>query len=144
MSKKVVAINTDYAALKLHQQEAALKHKKKKNRPLGALLIPLIALCVIISMSLMSEYQNLQKKEALEATYIAKRDALKNEVKTKEADIKKLNNADFIEKYARSKYQYTKDGETVFQTPDLYDSFVDNAATKAADAANTDTTKESK
>ena len=43
---------------------------------------------------------------------------LKDEEETLNSDIKKLNDPDYVARYAREKYLYSKDGELIIRIPD--------------------------
>lgn len=53
---------------------------------------------------------NLEKKELREKIV-----SLEEEKKVLESDIKKLGNSDYIAKYVREKYFYSKDGELILR-----------------------------
>ena len=44
--------------------------------------------------------------------------SLKDEEEVLNSDIKKLNDPDYVARYAREKYLYSKDGELIIRIPD--------------------------
>lgn len=97
----------------------AKKHKLGRRRRNNFLLI-LGSLVIIFSITfsigrywveIVDKYQ--EKKElGKELT------SLKEKEEELQADAKKLQNPDYIARYAREKYSYSKDGEYVLQIPD--------------------------
>ena len=65
----------------------------------------------------------MQSRLELKAEYEKKSDALDKQLAIEKADIVKLKDPIFIEKYARLRY-YSKDGEKVFLIPELSDGGV--------------------
>ncbi len=97
----------------------AKKHKLGRRRRNSFLLI-LGSLVIIFSVTfsigrywveIVDKYQ--EKKElGKELT------SLKEKEEELQVDAKKLQNPDYIARYAREKYSYSKDGEYVLQIPD--------------------------
>lgn len=59
-------------------------------------------------------YHNIKTKRELEKKY----DSLLKEKEVLETDVVKLQDPDYVAKYAREKYLYTKDGELVIKIID--------------------------
>lgn len=59
-------------------------------------------------------YQKYQEKSTLEAQLVT----LKGEEEKLAVDAEKLEDPDYIARYAREKYYYSKDGEIIFRLPD--------------------------
>lgn len=60
-------------------------------------------------------YDNKKEKERLESVYTS----LLTDEANLEDDVKKLQDPEYVAKYAREKYLYTKDGEYVIDLSDL-------------------------
>lgn len=60
-------------------------------------------------------YNNKKEKERLESVYTS----LLNDEANLEDDVKKLQDPEYVAKYAREKYLYTKEGEYVIDLSDL-------------------------
>ena len=60
-------------------------------------------------------YNNKKEKERLESVYTS----LLTDEANLEDDVKKLQDPEYVAKYAREKYLYTKDGEYVIDLSDL-------------------------
>lgn len=99
---------------------AAKKHKKKKRkldfsklRGVAYLMVSVVLLGLLVS----DYYKTIetQKKEMAEVT--AQKEALEKEKAAIQLEIEMLNNEDYITRYARENYVFTKDGETVVILP---------------------------
>ena len=60
-------------------------------------------------------YHNKKEQERLESVYTS----LLNDEANLEDDVKKLQDPEYVAKYAREKYLYTKEGEYVIDLSDL-------------------------
>ena len=94
---------------------AKIKVKKKKSILLPALIIILLAFIVFGGFGYCREiYNKYQEKKALEKELIA----LKEKEKELKLDASKLQDPDYVARYAREKYFYSKDGEYVIKIPE--------------------------
>ncbi|GFH42638.1 hypothetical protein Hs30E_11890 [Lactococcus hodotermopsidis] len=118
--KKIVRLNNDYTNQRLNTLQTSYK-KVPKRKHLGLILITVILLMALPTINLVKSYETLQSRKALKAEYQEKSVALDKQVEIKKADIKKLKDPIFVEKYARAKFSYSKDGEKVFSIPELAD-----------------------
>lgn len=94
------------------------KVSKKAKRRMGLLTCLLIAVIVVLGTSFFSNWSTIvqNKKEAskLNAQYnelLDEEDSLKSEVV-------KLQDPDYVARYAREKYLYSKSGEIIIRIPD--------------------------
>ena len=78
---------------------------------------------VLPTINLVKSYQTLQSRLELKAKYEEKSVVLDKQLAIEKANIAKLKDPIFIEKYARLRY-YSKDGEKVFLIPELSDGGV--------------------
>ncbi len=94
--------------------------KKKKKRKIGPLLLSVISLIVIICTTYtigrywVDIYSKYQEKKELEQELTSLQDK-EEELKV---DVNKLQDADYIARYAREKYYYSKDGEYILRIPE--------------------------
>ncbi|GFH40502.1 FtsB family cell division protein [Lactococcus insecticola] len=121
--KKIVRLNNEFTNQRLNDIQTSYK-KAPKRKHLGLILVAVILVMALPAINLVKSYETLQSREALKTKYEAKSASLDKKIATKKADIVKLKNPIFIEKYARAKYYYSKDGEKVFSIPDLSDGGV--------------------
>lgn len=94
--------------------------KKKKRKSKKILLFVFFSFFVIFVMTFtvgkcwIEIYQKYQEKELLEK----KLKILKEKEKKLKLDASKLQNPDYIARYAREKYYYSKDGEIILKIPE--------------------------
>ena len=88
--------------------------KKDKRRifVLIVFLVPLLVLFVVNMFNYWSQiYKNIKEKEELEVTY---KNVLEQEENLK-TEIIKLQDPEYVARYAREKYLYSKDGEIIIK-----------------------------
>lgn len=111
MSKQVIQLNNEFTKVKNKEKFAPAP----KRKHLGFILVIAILLFSLASMSLIRSYQNLQTQVGLEQKAIKQHEALTKEVATKSEEIKKLQDPNFLQKFARSQ-GYSKSDEKIFET----------------------------
>ena len=82
------------------------------------LIVIFISIIGYLSYNLFSNVSkilNIKKEEKELNEKLAK---LKDEEDTLNSDIKKLKDPDYVARYAREKYMYSKDGELIIRIPD--------------------------
>ncbi len=90
----------------------ASKKDKRRIFILILFLIPLLVFFVANMFSYWSQiYKNVKEKEKLEVTY---KNVLEKEQNLK-TEITKLQDPDYVARYAREKYLYSKDGEIIIK-----------------------------
>ena len=96
------------------------KYKKKLKPRSSAIILGLGSIATIVLMTftigrywveIFDKYQEKQDLEK-ELTY------LKEKEEELQVDAEKLQNPDYVARYAREKYLYSKDGEIVLQIPE--------------------------
>ena len=120
--KKIVRLNNEFTTQQLNQMQQTNKQVPKR-RYLGLILVAVILVMVLPTINLVKSYQTLQSRLELKAKYEEKSVVLDKQLAIEKADIAKLKDPIFIEKYARLRY-YSKSGEKVFLIPELSDSGV--------------------
>ena len=120
--KKIVRLNNEFTAQQLNRIQTNNKQVPKR-RYLGLILVAVILVMILPTINLVKSYQTLQSRLELKAEYEKKSDALDKQLAIEKADIVKLKDPIFIEKYARLRY-YSKDCEKVFLIPELSDGGV--------------------
>lgn len=71
-----------------------------------------------LSYSFFSNVNKMIKMSNEKETLKDKLASLKEEEETLNSDIKKLKDPDYVARYAREKYLYSKDGELIIRIPD--------------------------
>lgn len=96
------------------------KSKAKKKLHLRMICLGLTSIFVIgattftIGKYWVEIYEKYQEKKELEQELIS----LKNKEKKLKVDANKLQDPDYIARYAREKYLYSKDGEFILKIPE--------------------------
>lgn len=94
--------------------------KKKKNVRVRLLLFFLVFGSIIGSLSY-SFFSNVSKIIEIKNEKVALKEKLvdlKGEEDKLNSDIKKLRDPEYVARYAREKYMYSKDGELIIRLPD--------------------------
>jgi len=90
----------------------ATKKDKRRILVLIVILIPLLVLFISnIWKYSVQILKNIETKKELDATY---KEKLKEEEKL-QSEIIKLQDSDYVARYAREKYLYSKDGEIIIK-----------------------------
>ncbi len=91
------------------------KASKKDKRRILLLIVILIPLLVLFLYNMgkygMQIYKNVKQKESLSLVY---KEKLEEEERL-QSEITKLQDPDYIARYAREKYLYSKDGEIIIK-----------------------------
>ena len=91
------------------------KRKAKKSLFLTLFLVVIVALMVVSTFSYCKEiYDKYKEKTELEK----KLAVLKKKEKELKLDASKLQNPDYVARYAREKYFYSKNGEYIIKIPE--------------------------
>ena len=96
------------------------KSKAKMKRRRRMLFLGLSSVIVIVATTFtigkywVEIYDKYQEKKTLEKELVA----LKNKEKKFKVDANKLQDPDYIARYAREKYLYSKDGEFILKIPE--------------------------
>lgn len=89
------------------------------RRHMGIVLVVSAMVLSFAALNLVSGYQDLKRNIALEKTYNEENDKLTQSIALKEKQVVKLQDDDYVAKYARAKYFYSRDGELIFNIPEL-------------------------
>ena len=96
------------------------KYRKKLRLRKRSIFLVLTSIFVIVFMTLtigkywVEIYDKYQEKRELEKELTA----LKEKEEELQVDANKLQNPDYVARYAREKYLYSKDGEYILQIPE--------------------------
>jgi len=97
---------------------AKKKKVKKKARRMVTFGVASFLLIILISITLFSVFTEIldkyKEKNELENQLIA----LEEKEKELENDVKKLEDPEYLARYAREKYFYSKDGELIIRIPE--------------------------
>lgn len=94
------------------------KKNKKAKRRICLFFIVFGAIIGSLSYSLFSNVQKIMEIRNEKKELKNKLVSLKDEEDVLNSDIKKLEDPDYIARYAREKYLYSKEGEIIIRLPD--------------------------
>lgn len=87
------------------------KITKKSRRRLFLIVTMTIAILMVFSFNVSRLFSQVMSKNKEAEELINKREELKDEESYLKVQVDKLNDPDYIARYAREKYLYSKDGE---------------------------------
>lgn len=96
------------------------KKKKKSKAKRRMLILGLSSIIIIIAMTFtigkywVEIFDKYREKKRLDKELLS----LKEKEEELKVDASKLQNPDYIARYAREKYRYSKDGEYILQIPE--------------------------
>lgn len=92
-----------------------VKKKAKRIATFGVLsIILVITICLTLFSVIIEIIDKYQEKNQLSTELIA----LQEQEKELETDVKKLEDPEYLARYAREKYFYSKDGELILRIPE--------------------------
>ena len=97
----------------------ATKKKTTKLKYRMCLFVPVCLLLLITIFATIGSYwlqitAKYQEKKQLEEQILA----LKEKAESLRVDVERLEDPDYVARYAREKYMYSKDGEIILRLPD--------------------------
>lgn len=98
-----------------------MKKKKYMKKAKGRILVMFVFFGAIISTLGYTLISNLQQINDMRKEKVALKEEendLKEEEKSLEADIARLSDSEYIARYAREKYFYSKEGELILRIDD--------------------------
>ena len=119
MSKNIVQLNNQYIQDENQRRRYLEEERRKKNRFMGWGLILVMLLFILPTYNLVQSYQTLLERRQKLVELQEKYDELSKEKEYQENLSKRLKDDDYAAKYARAKYFYAKEGETIYNIPDL-------------------------
>ena len=119
MARNIVQLNNRYIQDENQHRRYLEQERRKKNRFMGWVLILMILLFILPTYNLVQSYQTLLERRQKLVELQEKYDELSREKEYQENLSKRLKDDDYAAKYARAKYFYAKEGETIYNIPDL-------------------------
>ena len=119
MSKNIVQLNNQYIQDENQRRRYLEEERRKKNRFMGWVLILVMLLFILPTYNLVQSYQTLLERRQKLVELQEKYDELSKEKEYQENLSKRLKDDDYAAKYARAKYFYAKEGEIIYNIPDL-------------------------
>ena len=120
---KIKQLDNDYIRQVATDEHGQAQHVAQVRRRRFILIVAVFgALILFFGFQLINTRSNLHQVNRQVATSQVKLKKVQQKNNQLESQIKQLNNKDYLQKLLRSKYDYTKSGETVYSLPN------DNAA----------------
>lgn len=115
----ILQLNNSFIQSERKKSHTQIKERQKKNRFTGSILVLVIFLFMLPTYNLVGSYHDLQEQEKKLQELQQQYASLNKEQKKESAMIAKLQDEDYAAKYVRAKYQYSKEGEFVYNIPGL-------------------------
>lgn len=116
---KIVQINNPFIRgenlKKRYEQEA----DRRKNRFLGVTMVLIVLLFILPTYNMVATFVQIEGKKAEIEQLKKDYQAVEDETKRQQELARRLQNDEYVEKYARAKYYYSLEGEVVYLLPDL-------------------------
>ena len=119
MSKNIVQMNNSFIQNEHQRRRYLMKERQKRNRFMGWVLILMILLFILPTYNLAQSYDQLLQRRQQLTELKEQYQNLSDEKDKESAFAAKLKDEDYVAKYARAKYSFSKDGEYVYTIPDL-------------------------
>ncbi|KXT77784.1 FtsB family cell division protein [Streptococcus sp. DD13] len=115
----VLQMNNHFIQEEIKKRRQDERENRKRNRFMGIILIFAVFLFILPTFNLVQSYQELQSHHQQLAVLKRENEKLTAKHLEEQALVKKLEDNDFALKYVRAKYQYSKEGEFVYNIPGL-------------------------
>lgn len=116
---KIVQINNSYIQNQREKSKLTLAEKRQKNRFMASILILVVFLFILPTYNLVQSYQTLKDRESQLVELENQYQNLVAEQEERADLVKQLENEDFAAKYVRAKYQWSKEGEFIYNIPGI-------------------------
>ncbi|GAB2025572.1 septum formation initiator family protein [Lactovum odontotermitis] len=110
----VLRLNNEYTNRQLEKQRRASTPRRKY---LGLILITVVIVLAIPTYGLVKSFQTLEKAKATNVQTISESKEVKYKVTSQSELIQNMQNSFYMQKYARSRYLYTRANEKIFTVP---------------------------
>ena len=116
---EIISETNDYIdnANQEHRLERA--EHEQRNRFMGWILFVVVLLFILPTYNLVETYMNIKQQEKEVLSLQKDYDKLSDQTKERKDLAKKLKDDAFAEKYARAKYYYSREGESIYPVPSL-------------------------
>ncbi|MGT2911965.1 FtsB family cell division protein [Streptococcus cameli] len=116
---KILQLNNSYIQDEASKRRQMEYEVKQKNRFMALILVLVMFLFILPTYNLVESYNTLKQKEEQLVELEAKYDELSRQERIQSSLLTKLKDEEYIKKYIRAKYQYSKDGEMIYNIPGL-------------------------
>lgn len=115
----ILQLNNSFTQSERQKNQHFHEERQRKNRFMGAILVLVIFLFILPTYNLVQSYGKLQENEKKLVELETRYEELVDIEKQESQLVIKLKDEDYATKYIRAKYQYSKEGEFVYNIPGL-------------------------
>lgn len=115
----ILQINNRYIQEELRKSNSYKQEKQRKNRFMGAILVLVVFLFILPTYNLVETYNKIGENETKLIELEQRYEQLTEEVTLEKSLLTKLEDEEYATKYVRARYQYSKEGEIVYNIPGL-------------------------
>lgn len=121
MSEKsrIVQLNNDFIKNENQKRLFENEENRKRHQFIGYIMLIVMLLFILPTYNLVTSYIKLQERKQEAISLKKEYDELSKEIKAKLELAEQLKSDEFVSKYARAKYYYSREGEIIYPTPDL-------------------------
>ena len=118
-AKMYEIITNDYIDNANQEQRIERAEHEQRNRFMGWILFVVVLLFILPTYNLVETYMNIKQQEKEVLSLQKDYEKLSTQTKERKDLAKKLKDDAFAEKYARAKYYYSREGESIYPVPSL-------------------------
>ena len=115
----ILQLNNSFTQSERQKNQHFHEERQRKNRFMGAILVLVIFLFILPTYNLVQSSGKLQENEKKLVELETRYEELVDVEKQESQLVTKLKDEDYATKYVRAKYQYSKEGEFVYNIPGL-------------------------
>ena len=98
------------------------KGNKNRKKKIMFLLVVLVVLVILVTGSVFKDWIQIMDNKTEKVELMNKYSSLLEEEQKLKSDVNKLQDPDYVARYAREKYLYTKTGELIIRIPKSEDN----------------------
>ncbi|MGT2755250.1 septum formation initiator family protein [Streptococcus ovis] len=115
----ILQINNQYIQQELAKRKKNEDDHRQKTRFMGLILVLVVFLFILPTYNLVQSYNSLQEKKAQLVKLEEQYHQLVREEKIESSLLTKLKDKEYAAKYIRAKWQFSKEGEFIYNIPGL-------------------------
>ncbi|MBO0440735.1 FtsB family cell division protein [Candidatus Enterococcus ikei] len=117
--EKVAALDNEYTKEQYAEFQKQQKQLIFRRRRLAVVFLVAFVIFIVSGLQLMKDYQQLNAFKAQHADAVAESAEADKKLKRLEQDVALLRDDDYVAKLARSRYYVSKEGEQIYNIPEL-------------------------
>ncbi len=115
----ILKINNQYTQQELPKRKKNEDDHRQKTRFMGLILVLVVFLFILPTYNLVQSYNSLQEKKEQLVKLEEQYHQLVREEKIESSLLTKLKDKEYAAKYIRAKWQFSKEGEFIYNIPGL-------------------------